>query len=248
MIVDPLCWQVEQACRSAWPDSQSVVVGPWLIRYADAITRRTNSVNPLPALAHDVAQVMEEAAGFYRAKRQDLIFRIPSFLPHIPLALEGEGFVPEAPTVTLFKHLGADQGVGDSRAALESQASRTWLRARQHCSASTDEQAAAFDQTLSRIQVPTAFAGLDEDSRTVALGYGALDGCMLVVESVITDPAHRRRGLAARVVQSLMRWAVRQGATDACLQVECANGPALALYKSLGFDSRLFTYTYYRRP
>ena len=72
---------------------------------------------------------------------------------------------------------------------------------------------------------------------------------MACLHLIVTDPMQRRRGLSRRLIAALLAWAqIRQGADAASLQVDTGNAPALALYAGLGFDMRLFGYTYWRAP
>ena len=52
--------------------------------------------------------------------------------------------------------------------------------------------------------------------------------------------------MAGNLMLSALKWARQRGARDAWLQVEADNAPALALYRSLGFDE-VYRY-HYRRP
>jgi GNAT superfamily N-acetyltransferase len=80
-----------------------------------------------------------------------------------------------------------------------------------------------------------------------ALAFGAIHDGVICYESVVTDPRRLRRGYARRVIGSLAAWAADRGATGACLEVEAANAPALALYAGLGFRE-LYSYHYRREP
>lgn len=60
-------------------------------------------------------------------------------------------------------------------------------------------------------------------------------------------PSARRQGLARAVSASLAAWGQAAGATQAVLQVEQANTPAVRLYESLGFRTH-HTYVTYRAP
>jgi GNAT superfamily N-acetyltransferase len=94
-----------------------------------------------------------------------------------------------------------------------------------------------------RSVAPDVPAGLDEapGSVTVSLGSGAatgrgvLSGDWLLVESLVVDPAHRRRGLATAVLAEVLDWGAALGATTALLHVETANPGAIALYERHGF-------------
>jgi ribosomal protein S18 acetylase RimI-like enzyme len=55
------------------------------------------------------------------------------------------------------------------------------------------------------------------------------------IYSLWVDPAHRRRGLAARLLAEAERWAQSVGAHRAELFVADTAGPALALYEAAGY-------------
>jgi ribosomal-protein-alanine N-acetyltransferase len=73
------------------------------------------------------------------------------------------------------------------------------------------------------------------DGRVV--GYG---GTMFVlpdahITTIAVDPAHRRGGVASRLLVALCRDAVERGATALTLEVRVSNEAAQALYRSFGF-------------
>ncbi|HEX2771036.1 MAG TPA: GNAT family N-acetyltransferase, partial [Micromonosporaceae bacterium] len=70
-------------------------------------------------------------------------------------------------------------------------------------------------------------------ARGTVTGHGRWLGLSLIEVA----PAARRTGLARHVMGALAHWAAGIGATDAYLQVEQDNKPALALYARLGFTT-----------
>jgi len=71
----------------------------------------------------------------------------------------------------------------------------------------------------------------------VAVGRVAVAGNWASLTAVETDPAWRRRGLAATITSVLCREAAARGAQHVLLQVQADNAPARALYASLGFTT-----------
>jgi len=55
--------------------------------------------------------------------------------------------------------------------------------------------------------------------------------------NLMVDPAARRRGHGANLLQKVMIVARDQGARRLVLDVDAANGPALALYAQAGFET-----------
>lgn len=83
----------------------------------------------------------------------------------------------------------------------------------------------------------------DGEPRAFALARRA--GPEVEVLTLCTDPAHRRAGHAAALVQDLMDWARGAGAEEIFLEVAESNAAARALYARAGFVSRGFRRDYY---
>ncbi|WP_320066383.1 GNAT family N-acetyltransferase [Micromonospora sp. RTGN7] len=83
------------------------------------------------------------------------------------------------------------------------------------------------------------FAQVYADGELIAIGRGTVtgQGRWLGVTLVEVLPHARRQGLATRVVCALADWGAALGATDAFLQVEQRNTPAVVLYRALGFTT-----------
>ncbi len=248
-----LLWRTEAACWTAWPSAEDKLIDGWLCRASGGETRRTNSANATEA-AGPVLDMIGPAADFYKDKGQPLLVRTLSFMPEAPEIAEvlaGQGFAPEGETCTLKASL--PQRALDDFEEVESHSnpSSDWVADKLRLSPMAPAQQQAYRAMLERLSVPARFARVPEKEpekgRGVSLAYGAIVDGILVIESVVTDPDHRGKGLAGRVVGSLMAWGAHEGAKLSCLQVEAANIPALHLYKKLGYETELYRYLYWRR-
>ena len=70
----------------------------------------------------------------------------------------------------------------------------------------------------------------------------------LHINSLAVDPAWRRRGLARRLLVSVLGDAVASGAQSATLEVRRSNEAARALYEGLGFKVDGVRRDYYQHP
>jgi GNAT superfamily N-acetyltransferase len=66
-------------------------------------------------------------------------------------------------------------------------------------------------------------------------------------QSVLTDEAHRRRGLASHLVGVAARWAADRGCGRWVIVTETTN-PALGVYRSVGFEPDGVNVRAYRKP
>lgn len=101
--------------------------------------------------------------------------------------------------------------------------------------------------TLSRLEHDTDHvllaARLDGECVGTATGvvcYGLYGGsdAYLVIEDVVVEPSHRRKGIATALLAELERQARARSCKQMVLLTETARRDADALYRSAGFESR----------
>jgi ribosomal-protein-alanine N-acetyltransferase len=124
-------------------------------------------------------------------------------------------------------------------------------------------EAACFTHPWTPAQIREEIARVPPDMVLVLEGPGSPGGTpagiraycsfRLVVDemhvmNLAVDPAHRRQGLARRLLALAMARAARAGARRALLELRAGNREALALYQSLGFGSLGVRRAYYREP
>jgi N-acetylglutamate synthase len=101
---------------------------------------------------------------------------------------------------------------------------------------------AAGDVALRVLTGPPAvtFAAVRADDTVLAKGRAALStraDVWVGLTDLWVAPDHRRRGLAAAVVDALLRWGAERGAATVCLQVRRDNAGALAFYDRIGLTT-----------
>lgn len=245
---EDLAWTVEEACQNAWPSPRQLLLEGWLLRASGGPTRRTNSLNPLRGGPRDPSGIVDATEAIYRSLGQAPIFRVPSLVPEMDEPLAQLGYVAEAETCALLADdLAGSRRPGGSAVELSDGASEAWLAGWATLNSASEERRRSYRAMTDCILPPRAYAARRLEGRIVAIAYGVLHRNLLVVESVATDPAHRRRGYGAETVGSLLEWARRRSATAACLQVVADNTAARALYASLGFSKELYRYHYRRK-
>jgi len=247
MESDDLAWRAEEACMNAWPSPREVILDGWRLRAAGGAVRRTNSVNPLRGERGAPHAVIPLAEAVYSSRGQMPLFRVPSLAAGLDEILEAAGYAAEGHTLTLFADLEAYPTSADG-AEIVAAPSREWLTARRRLNGVDEGEQRIYEAMLESILLPKAFAATRIDGGIAALAYAVVCDGLAVIESVVTDPAWRRRSLGRQTVRALLGWARGRGAAGACLQVVADNVPAVALYRSLGFERELYRYHYRRKP
>lgn len=62
-------------------------------------------------------------------------------------------------------------------------------------------------------------------------------GPSVLVEDVVVDPVHRGQGIGRALMNTMAGWALEQGATRLQLLADRNNGPGLAFYERLGWQT-----------
>ena len=237
-----LAWRAEEACLNAWPALRQIMLGGWVLRFSGGLTRRANSANPLgikglgiKGLAPDALIAGCEAA--YRHQRLPTIFRLISLIGcEIDASLAARDYGSEGLSLVLHAAIGAIPPARDPAVRLLPRPNARWFAAMAELQRHTKEQAALYRRIVGALAIPAAFATIVEDGEIAALAFGAVHHGLICYQSVVTDPRRLRRGYARRILAGLAGWGAEQGASGACLEVEAANAPALALYGQLGFS------------
>ena len=233
---------IEEAADRAWPPRRAVHGDDWVARYADGWYRRLNSATVWGSADFDDTFATIEA--WYAARRQPARFKLtPASPAGLETALERRGYQREESSVTVMtRPLRADLPPGEAEIAPA--ATGAWVDAFAAISGYDRHERAMLTATLKRITPRTGYAAVLAGGHPVALGLAVAEGEHAGVFDVATHPAHRRQGLATRIVAALLRWSAGCGATTAYLQVFEGNLAAHLLYLQAGFSPR---YDYWYR-
>ncbi|MFC5387207.1 GNAT family N-acetyltransferase [Aquamicrobium segne] len=238
----------EAAGFRAWPAAAVHYDGTWAIRLtAGHPAKRLNSVNPLDrGDVANIAERVERAARRFYSYGRPLTFRVSplagpelsswfdqqgwtrfdeSLVMHLPLAqAQIEGAIDQIPLKDIGRFVSASLKVQGADASLR----------------------AGLSELIGAIEPPTGLFAMERAGEPLATMICVHDSDLVGLFEVITHAAERRQGHGRKLLLSALKWARLRGAGQAWLQVEAANEPALALYRSLGF-TEVYRY-HYRRP
>lgn len=210
-----------------WPAVESLPFGAWELRASDGFTGRANSVavHGEPGDADPFGTVVE----FYERRG----------LPPVAQLVEGSAWDRRFTEAGWIPVVGRPPGAivqvadlrvapaPDAEAVVEDRATDAWLR---HYGRVSDPAAAR-----AVLEGPHAvgFVSIGDE----AIGRVVVTGEWAGLAAVEVDPAHRRRGLARRIVDTSLAWAAERGADKVYLQTMRDNAAALALYAPYGFTT-----------
>jgi len=218
----------------AWPTIHRVEVGGWILRAADGVTKRANSVLPLGE-REDQEAAVEAAEKFYADRGLPCVFSMGAgATPGLDALLETRGYRVVDPTLIMTADLGEApaEGVDAPREGVElaEAPSRAWLDAWWSVDGRLGGEELA---TATRILngVPATYAALGEE----AVGRGVVQGEWFGIYAMAVLPHARRRGHGRKVLSALLSHARKQGTQRAYLVVVESNTAARTLYERQGF-------------
>jgi GNAT superfamily N-acetyltransferase len=219
-------------------------LGDWILRANGGFTHRANSVLPLGRPDRPLDEALAFVHDWYAERGLPVQIHLPTEARRLLDAeLAERGWPADQLTQVLVARLDMlGAGVVDAPVEIEPTPDDGWL-ALYRGGGGLEEPARSL---LSRHDT-VGFASLHIDSRTVAVGRGAVDDGWLGVMAVEVEPQHRRQGLAAAVMAALWQWGAERGAQRSYLQVSADNVPAIALYEKLGYWIH-HEYHYRREP
>ncbi len=121
-----------------------------------------------------------------------------------------------------------------------------WLSAFARISAVEETHRGLHNAVIAAIALPTVFATVRQNGQPVAFGRGVYERGMIGIFDLIVQQPFRGRGHGRSIIQALLAWGHRIGATEAYLQVGAHNEAACRLYSGFGF-SEAYPYHYRRR-
>ncbi|WDZ85179.1 GNAT family N-acetyltransferase [Micromonospora cathayae] len=233
---------LEHAADAAWPAPVRGRLGDWLLRAADGWTGRANSALPVGDPDRPLPAAVDAVERWYADRGQPAMINTP-----LPLAtpvgaeLDARGWSARplvlVQTVPLAKlrAAGPPPDPAAPGAELTTAPSPEWLTIAAGRKGGLPDSARHVLTAVDQLR----FAGVYVDGTLVAVGRGTVtgQGRWLGLSLIEVVPSAQRRGLARTVIRALAEWAAESGATDAFLQVEQRNTPAVTLYRGLGFTT-----------
>ncbi len=235
--------QIEEAARRAWPAARHVHTFGWIVSISGGYTKRANSatlVYPEPRSACD--RVIQRIEELYLHHGQPPIFRLVSFSTpdDVDQRLEARGYRAIDETLVMTAPLEPSMMAGVELQMLDTE---TGVMAHARMNGVGSNLLPAHKAILDRIPDGLSFCGIVADDSLVTCGCTVVHEEFAGLFDIVTDPAHRRKGHADCLVRGMLGRAWHAGARTAYLQVAVANAPAIALYRSLGFEPA-YSYRY----
>ncbi|GAA3808631.1 GNAT family N-acetyltransferase [Sphaerisporangium flaviroseum] len=218
----------------AWPAPYQEDLDGWVLRHADGVTKRANSVLPW-AEPEDLDAAVDAAEKFYAERGLPCVFSMgPRAAPGLDQMLAGRGYRVVDETAYMTTSMAEEPEPAAHEVKIADRPAEEWLATWWAVDGRFGEDGLRGAGRILR-GTPASYAAVHQDGKPVAVGRSVLQGGTLGIYCMATLPGARRRGLGRSVLRALLAHGRARGATNAYLVVVAANSAAVALYTKEGF-------------
>jgi len=238
----------EAAGFRAWPATTVHYDGAWAVRLTGGHpARRLNSINPLdPGDDANLTERIARAIRKFGAYGRPATFRMSPLAPtRLVSHLDTLGWSRHSESLVMRAPLD-DTLVADAMHQIPLKDMGRFIGAAIAIGSLDPALRPGLSEVISSITPSAGLFVSENDGQPISTAICVRDGELAGLFEVATTASKRGRGNGRRTVLSALKWARAGGARTAWLQVEADNGPAIGLYRSLGF-TEIYSY-HYRQP
>jgi ribosomal protein S18 acetylase RimI-like enzyme len=235
---------LEHAMDAAWPALERSTAGGWVLRAADGVTQRANSIWPRqdPDGAEGFPALLRAARFWYRNRRLPVIFQVTEDARNRALHgfLDAEGFTRQSETLIMTLPALPARAEKAGRVELSAEPSADWLQVWWDVDGRGGTDALATARGILT-GCPSVYALVrDDGGRPAAVGRLAITdsgaGEWGGIYCMATSPRARRRGYGTRILRALLDAGAARNLAGYWLLVTAANRQAQELYANAGFQ------------
>jgi len=238
--------KLEEIALNAWPALETIQIDGWVIRYANGVTKRSNSVNPIYASSQNIDEKIDFCEKFYLSKGIPVCFKIteiaqPSGLDEM---LDKRGYAHKFDVLIQTMDISMLTGEMDKNIQLLEETDDLWLDHYIKMNDSKPSDKPVYKQIIDNIQFPKCLFMLSLNEVVIGCGLGVVEDKFIGLFDIVVDPQYRNQGFGKLLVENILKWGKNKGAETAWLQVLADNAPALLLYEKVGLQE---AYRYWYR-
>lgn len=231
-----LALECERRIINAWPALSTLIVGDWVLRFANGYSGRANAATPLVDGADLDDTMLDLIEELYRADGLPPCIRLtPLVAPAAREAVLARGYKLKDASFGMIAPLEGIAVSSEAELQIEARPEAEWLAGVAALQTGAKTHIGNLAAIVEKVRLPAAFATWLIEGEPVAFGMGVAERGMAEIGLICVDPDHCGMGLGRSLVQGLMGWAGAMDCHSAYLQVEQGNAVANSLYGSLGF-------------
>ena len=238
--------RIEEISMNAWPALQTIHYDGWIIRFANGVTKRSNSVNSIYDSTLDINCKIAYCERLYRSKALPVCFKIteiaqPSGLDKI---LETHGYNHIFDISVQLMNLNNFKTDLDKNVHIIENADDSWLNDYIKMNEIDLSSKPVLKKIIDQIILPKCLMTFKLHGLAVGCGLGVIEDKFIGLFDLVINKQYRNQGLGKMMIENILKWGKSKGADIAYLQVLVDNTPAIRLYDKVGFKEE---YKYWYR-
>jgi len=235
----------EEISNNAWPALQILHYDGWILRFANGVTKRSNSVSMLYPSRLGAEMKIDFCEKLYTSLEIPPCFKITTVADpgNMDKLLENRGYFIHS----FISFQTCDiSNLPDNplrNITLETTLRPLWMENFIRMNGYDPGRKSTYLAIMKQLLLPKCLVSIERDGQIIGVGLGVAEGSFVGLFDIVVDPLYRNTGLGYLIVENILRWGRKQGAVTAYLQVLTDNTPAIRLYEKMGFRE-IYQYWY----
>jgi GNAT superfamily N-acetyltransferase len=236
---------MEEISMNCWPALQTVLFDGWVLRFADGVTKRSNSVNPIYPSALPVEEKIGECEKLYSARNLITVFKLTEkiYPPDLDGVLESRSYEKNSVTSVQTLQLSSFTCEPCNSKSISEELDPDWMNGFFNFAGIAPELRPSYQKIIEHIFLKRCFMTIRLKNSPVCCGLGVLADEYLGVFDIAVSPEYRGWGFGRLAMEGILDWGKKNGVETAYLQVFLDNAPAMKLYEKMGFRE-IYKYWY----
>jgi ribosomal protein S18 acetylase RimI-like enzyme len=238
--------KLEEIALNAWPALETIQLDGWVIRYANGVTKRSNSVNPIYTSSQNIDKKIDFCEKYYRSKSIPVCFKITEIAQSSGLdeMLDARGYAHQFDVLIQTMDISKFTGDIDKNIHLLEETDNLWLDHYIKMNGTKPSYKPVYKQIIDNILFSKSLFTLTLNEVVIGCGLGVVEDKFVGLFDIVIDPQYRNQGFGKLLVENILKWGKNKEADTAYLQVLADNASAIRLYEKVGFKE---AYRYWYR-
>lgn len=239
----------EEISNNGWPALQTLQYDGWLLRFADGVTKRSNSVSMLYPSRLPLEEKIDFCEVTYTHRGIPPCFKITSGSESstIDSSLGHRGYTIPATISFQVAPIIHPPTPSSKEILIEKGMNETWIDHFIRMNRFESTRKPVYLAIMKQIIIPKCLVSVMRGEQTIGVGLGVAEGGCVGLFDLVVDPDYRNQGVGTDIVKRIMQWGYDQGARSCYLQVLTDNIQAINIYRKTGFKE-IYQYWYRMKP
>jgi N-acetylglutamate synthase len=237
--------RIEEISMNAWPALQTIHYDGWIIRLAEGVTKRSNSISLLYESKLDINIKIDFCEKLYSSRNIPACFKLTEIAQpkDIEKILHSRGYEHALDLSVQLMNINNLIPDFDKKANISEMTDDRWLDSYLKMNQMDLSTKSEYKKILDQIILPKSLLTIESNGLVIGCGLGVVEDTYLGLFDIVIDKKYRNQGFGKMVIDNLLKWGRNKGAEIAYLQVLTDNAPAIRMYEKLGFKE-VYKYWY----